>query len=203
MNHRVAFTIIGFWCGAPNNTTRPKCEESAASVCGKLKTMTQSFEDQNVRVELDKLSRHLRDLHRRILAVEREFQPGVQGLALLDRLVNDPSWAWLRPLSELISNIDHVLASREPVRAMDAAVVAGQLRSLLSGSQLDEPFNTDASGAFATRYRALLQSDATLASMHGELKMVLATLPAESELEAERLHARHQWAMRCKHRVPH
>jgi hypothetical protein len=39
--------------------------------------------------------------------------------------------------------------------------------------------------------------------MYGELKGTLASVPTESEIESERLHARHQWAMRCKHRVPH
>lgn len=166
--------------------------------------MKPPVEDKNVRDQLEILSRQLRDLHRQILAVEREFQPSVDGLALLDRLLNDPRWAWLRPLSELISNIDHVLASREPVHATEAAVVAGQLRNLLSGGQSagQSAQVANASGTFSDRYRALLQSDATLASMHGELRASLATLPAESELEAERLHARHQWAMRCKHRVP-
>jgi hypothetical protein len=33
---------------------------------------------------------------------------------------------------------------------------------------------------------------------HGELKRLLDTLPRESTNEAERLHARHQWTMRCK-----
>jgi hypothetical protein len=160
--------------------------------------------DQNFRIELEQLSRQLRELHRRILGIEREFQPEVQGLALLDRLVNDPRWAWLRPLSELISNIDHVLASREPVTSANTAVVAGQLRDLLSGRYVNEQSDSgqNVGGAFADRYRALLQVDATLASMHGQLRSSLAALPAEPELEAERLHARHQWAMRCKHRVP-
>lgn len=167
--------------------------------------MKPLIEDKNVRDQLEVLSRQLRDLHRQILAVEREFQPGANGLALLDRLLNDPRWAWLRPLSELISNIDHVLASREPVHATEAAVVAGQLRSLLSGGQGNEQSAqvSNPPVTFSARYLALLQTDATLASMHGELRASLATLPAESELEAERLHARHQWAMRCKHRVPH
>jgi hypothetical protein len=44
-----------------------------------------------------------------------------------------------------------------------------------------------------------LQQSAALASVHGELKRVLDALPAESMNESEKLHARHVWAMRCKH----
>ena len=53
---------------------------------------------------------------------------------------------------------------------------------------------------FLGRYRALLQSHPELASTHGELKGLLRSMPAEPESESERLHARHQWNMRCKHR---
>jgi hypothetical protein len=53
---------------------------------------------------------------------------------------------------------------------------------------------------FLVRYRPLLQANPALASAHGELKGMLKALPAESENEAERLHARHQWNMKCRHR---
>jgi hypothetical protein len=61
------------------------------------------------------------------------------------------------------------------------------------GDRIDE--------AFLARYRPLLQLSAALASTHGELKRLLDGLPAESENESERLHARHVWAMRCKQRL--
>lgn len=145
--------------------------------------------------ELEALSRKLQQLHSHLLDAEREFQPAVTGLALLDRLVNDPAWAWLRPLSALIADIDHVLAQQQPPTGHDRAVVAGHLRGLLSGE------GDLQNEQFLSRYRALLQMNPSLASAHGELKGMLRTMPAESDNESERLHARHQWAMRCKHRV--
>lgn len=145
--------------------------------------------------ELEALSRKLQQLHSHLLDAEREFQPAVTGLALLDRLVNDPAWAWLRPLSALIADIDHVLAQQQPPTGHDRAVVAGHLRGLLCGE------GDLQNEQFLSRYRALLQMNPSLASAHGELKGMLRTMPAESDNESERLHARHQWAMRCKHRV--
>lgn len=145
--------------------------------------------------ELELLSRKLQQLYSHLLEAEREFQPPLAALELLDRLVNDPAWAWLRPLSSLIADIDHVLAQDSPPTSHDRAVVAGHLRGLLAGE------GDLQNEQFLSHYRALLQTSLSLASAHGELKALLRTLPAESEDESERLHARHQWAMRCKHRI--
>lgn len=149
--------------------------------------------------ELEMLSRKLQQLYSHLLQAEREFQPPLAAVELLDRLVNDPAWAWLRPLSTLIADIDHVLAQSHaqghPPSEHDRAVVAAQLRGLLAGEgDLQNEL-------FLSRYRTLLQTNLSLASAHGELKGLLRMLPVEPDDESERLHARHQWAMRCKHRI--
>lgn len=149
----------------------------------------------NAAAELAMLSRKLQQLYSHLLEAEREFQPSLAGLELLDRLVNDPAWAWLRPLSALIADIDHVLAQQQPPTEYDRAVVAGHLRGLLAGE------GDLQNEQFLKRYRELLQMNLSLASAHGELKGMLRTLPEEAADEAERLHARHQWNMRCKHRI--
>lgn len=149
----------------------------------------------NATAELELLSRKLQQLYSHLLEAEREFQPPLAALDLLDRLVNDPAWAWLRPLSSLIADIDHVLAQDSAPSDHDRAVVAGHLRGLLAGE------GDLQNEQFLGHYRALLQTNLSLASAHGELKALLRTLPAESQDESERLHARHQWAMRCKHRI--
>lgn len=144
--------------------------------------------------QLETLSRKVQRLHAQLLKAEREFHPPMSGGQLLDRLVSDPAWAWLRPLSALIADVDHVLAQPAPPSDHDRAVVAAQLRGLLSGEgdMLNEQF--------LARYRPLLQSHPELASAHGEIKNILKNMPAEPENEAERLHARHQWNERCTHR---
>lgn len=144
--------------------------------------------------ELESLSGKLQKLHAQLIEVERQFHPGLAPLTLLDRLVNDPAWAWLRPLSALISDIDHVLAQNQPPTEFDRAVVAAHIRGLLAGE------GDLRNQQFLDRYLALLQLHPALVSLHGELKALLKKVPAESQDEAERLHARHQWAMRCKHR---
>lgn len=144
--------------------------------------------------ELQNLSRKLQHLHAQLLQAEKEFHPPIGGPQLLDKLVNDPAWAWLRALSALIADIDHVLAQPTGANEHDRAVVAAHLRGLLAGEGdlLNE--------TFLARYRPLLQTSSSLASTHGELKGLLKSMPMESANEAERLHARHQWNMKCKHR---
>ena len=144
---------------------------------------------------LEEVSRKLRELYSAVLTAERRFAPSGAGLELLDRLVNDPAWAWLRPLSSLIAEVDHALAQPAELSSAEGAAAAAHIRGFIfgEGDLVDD--------AFLTHYRSLLQLDHALASTHGELRKVLRALPDESLNESERLHARHQWAMRCKHRA--
>jgi hypothetical protein len=147
-----------------------------------------------LKAALENVSRKLQQLFAATLNAERRFAPSGAGLELLDRLMNDPAWAWLRPLSSLISEVDHALAQDAELSELEGAAAAAHIRGLIfgEGDQVDTEF--------LTHYRSLLQLDHALASTHGELRALLKTLPAESPNESERLHARHQWAMRRKHR---
>jgi hypothetical protein len=144
--------------------------------------------------QLETLSRKLQQVHSLALAAEKQFHPVMGEWELLDKLMKDPAWAWLRPLSALIADIDHVLSEDQPPTEYDLAVVAGHIRDLLAGKG-------ESGQAFAERYVPLLQLHTDLVAAHGELKILLKNAPSESDDEAERLHRRHQWAMRCKHQL--
>lgn len=146
-----------------------------------------------LRQDLEAVSRALQALHRQILEAEGAYLPGRSSLELLDRLLNDPGWAWLRALSALITDLDEALAKDTDLTTDDAAAAAGHVRALVFG--LGEPRDE----SFLGRYRPLLQQSAALASAHGELKRLIDALPPESQNASEKLHARHVWAMRCKH----
>jgi hypothetical protein len=145
--------------------------------------------------DLEAVSRALQAVHRQILEAEGAFLPGRTGVALLDRLLNDPEWAWLRALSRLIADLDEALSKDGNLTPGEAAAAAGHVRALVFG--LGEPRDE----AFLTRYRPLLQESAALASAHGELKRLIDALPPEPENASEKLHARHVWSMRCKHQT--
>jgi hypothetical protein len=146
-------------------------------------------------LELEAVSRVLQSVHKDILEAEGAYLPGRAGLELLDRLINDPEWAWLRSLSMLIADFDEALAAPAALTPGDAAAAASHVRALIFG--LGEPRDEQ----FLNRYRPLLQESAALASAHGELKRLIDALPPEPLNESEKLHTRHVWAMRCKHRV--
>ena len=143
---------------------------------------------------LEHLSRKLRSLHSYALAQEKTFHPAMSQVELLDKLLHDREWAWLRPLSGLIADIDAVLAFEQPPTQYDHMVAAAHTRDLLTGG------GATPHREFLERYRGLLQLSPELASTHGEIKALLQSAPSEPENEAERLHHRHGWSMRCKHR---
>ena len=147
----------------------------------------------SLRQDLEAVSRALQALHKQVLEAEGAYLPGRSSLELLDRLLNDPGWAWLRALSSLITDLDEALAKDPDVTPDEAAAAAAHVRALVFG--LGEPRDE----SFLNHYRPLLQQNAALASAHGELKRLIDALPPESQSTSEKLHARHVWAMRCKH----
>lgn len=139
------------------------------------------------------LGQQLRKVHRLVLETEQSFHAPMGQLELLDRLIKDPAWAWLRPLSSLAADVEHIAAGKPTPTPFDVAIASGHARDLFVGAGSEE------NKSFAERYLPLIQSSAELASVHGELRRLLKDAPAEPDDEAERLHLRHQWAMRCKH----
>lgn len=142
---------------------------------------------------LEEASRALRGLLGVVIAVERKFGSQQSPLALLRRIMEDPEWEWLRPLYQLIADVDHALHEGD-LPVSEIAAIGAHAGALLSG------VGAPVEQAFLDRYRALLQTDPAVAMAHSSALQAIRRLPPEADSEAERLHARHQWAMRCKHR---
>jgi hypothetical protein len=150
---------------------------------------------------LDDASRAMRSLLGVVIAVERRFGSAQSPLALLRQINDDPQWQWLRPLYQLIADIDHA-GHESNLPASEVAAIGAHALALLSG-----PKGPDAPAPieqpFLDRYRALLQTDPEVAMAHSAAVQALRKLPPEADNESERLHARHQWVMRNKHRQQH
>ena len=129
---------------------------------------------------LQSLSRILLEIHTQILDVKRRSDPGLRGVSGMNRLIHDPEWIWLRSLSSLIADVDHRIASKEPLTEAEVAGFASRAR----GTLLGQGARQDA--AFLAQYRPLFQDNAELASIHGELKHLLGRMPAGSAKEPER-----------------
>jgi hypothetical protein len=154
-------------------TFRPERFLSSSATAGKMNRMTATTDATSpLRLDLEAVSRALQALHKQILEAEGAYLPGRSSLELLDRLLNDPNWAWLRALSQLITDLDEQLAGSEEMTSSLAGAAAGRVRALVFG--LGEPRDEQ----FLNRYRPLLQESAALASAHGELKRRVDALKA-------------------------
>jgi hypothetical protein len=107
---------------------------------------------------MDKLRSALLDLHQTLIADERasyERRSGrVDGAAFLRVLIEDPAYAWLRPLSALIVSMDDEEA--------DAAALVAGTRALVRPDSTGTPFQA--------RYALLIEQSPDVAYAHGVLK---------------------------------
>ncbi|HET9705042.1 MAG TPA: hypothetical protein VFP85_13455 [Vicinamibacterales bacterium] len=124
--------------------------------------MTDS--DRALLIELRRLLLHL---HKTLIDWQRrdyEHAHGrLQTTQLLQAIFNEPSFAWLRPMSGLIVRIDEALEMKPPEVSETGPLVA-QARELVA---------PDAGSGYAQRYHAALQElpDAVLA--HRDLVTLL------------------------------
>lgn len=120
---------------------------------------------------LGELSEVLRRLHKVLLHAESD-RFGVQNepLKLLDLAINDPSFAWLRELSELIVEIDERRDSDEPTGRAEVVTYKKAVTTLVDTGSASRP-------EFRKRYLEMLQDVPAAAMMHGDLRRVLDQFP--------------------------
>jgi hypothetical protein len=125
-------------------------------------------ERAELRAALRELSKALLPLHRALIESARDdyaFAYGTSvGPAQLLRLVtDDPFFAWLKPMTSLIVEIDEM--ARVDFDAAGARAVAARVEQLFEG-------------AFSERYVPLLQRDVDAAIAHAAIRRALAKLRA-------------------------
>jgi hypothetical protein len=104
-------------------------------------------------------------------AYERDVERIQSTGQYLQLVLDDPWFAWLREISQLIVIVDETLAQKEPATAADATRLIGQARDLLLPSE---------SGSdFARHYDAAMQRDPDAVLAHGLMMQVFAELAKE------------------------
>jgi hypothetical protein len=111
-----------------------------------------------VRLALLRLHKALIDSERGVW--ERSRGP-VTSNELLKALLEDPFFAWLRPFSGLIVQIDEALAGSEAVSEPDARAFVEQARELIAVDEGDEPT--------VNRYDLVCRRDPNVLVLHVEL----------------------------------
>jgi hypothetical protein len=110
-------------------------------------------------------------LHKALLDSERTSYEIVHGpiaspAAFLQLLINDSWFAWLRPITTLVVQIDETLAAKKPpATSRDFERLVNDTRALLSPSR-------EANG-FWQRYSGVMQRDPGVAVVHGEIEKKL------------------------------
>lgn len=110
-------------------------------------------------------------LHKALLDSERTSYEIVHGplaspAAFLQLLINDSRFAWLRPITTLVVQIDEALAAKKPpASSRDFERLVNDTRALLSPSR-------EANG-FWQRYASVMQRDPGVAVVHEEIEKKL------------------------------
>lgn len=109
-------------------------------------------------------------LHKTLLEAERVRYERVQGRIagpgeFLQLVLHDSWFAWLRPLSALVVQIDEVLDEEEPATSAAITALRGQVRALLKPSEEGE--------GFGRQYHEALQEVPDVVLAHREVSRLL------------------------------
>ena len=146
-------------------------KNSAAALLWKSMELPQAAPDP-ARQRLTELRQNLLTLHKALLDSERTSYEIVHGsiaspAAFLQLLINDNWFAWLRPVTSLLVEIDEALAAKKPPRdARDFEQLIEDTRALLSPSR-------EING-FWKRYSSVVQRDPGVAVLHQQVEKQLA-----------------------------
>lgn len=115
------------------------------------------------------LRRALLRLHKVLLDWERSGYERIHGRQsshdLLRALLNDPQFAWLRPMSQLIVRIDEILSEKTPPMRNDVEAIVAQVRTLTSPKE--------AGNTYERRYDMALQEHPDAVFAHRDLLALL------------------------------
>jgi len=129
-----------------------------------------SPERAELRAALRELSKALLPLHRALIEAARDdyafaYGKSVGPAQLLQLVTDDPFFAWLKPMTALIVEIDEM--ARVDFEAEAARALARRVEQL---------FGSGADAAFGERYVQLLQREVDVAIAHAAIRRALARL---------------------------
>ncbi|BAZ01102.1 hypothetical protein NIES37_51000 [Tolypothrix tenuis PCC 7101] len=127
------------------------------------------------RINQQQFLRNLRNklltLHSCLLQIERIAYEQVRGRVtsneLLRLVISDEQFAWLHRISEMVVQIDEMLAADEPLALEDIQNLITQARNLIVPSE--------EGSTFAKKYYAALQSEPSVVMAHSDLLQLLAS----------------------------
>jgi hypothetical protein len=124
-----------------------------------------------IKKRLEEVRHALLGLHKTLVDSERVTYEKTVGKIgspnhFLQLLTNDPWFAWLHPLSQLIVSMDEALDAKEPLTDAAIGTIIKQASTLLTPSEAGE--------GFSRHYYDALQRDPDVVIGHADLMKVLA-----------------------------
>ena len=128
----------------------------------------------------DSMRARLRDLRTRLLSLHKVLLDDARAAYEMDRgriasnanllqlVINDPWFAWLHPLSELVVRMDETIEPDSPASETDGAALVDQVERLLAPAENGE--------TFARRYFEALQRQPSVVLAHADVRRVLKTM---------------------------
>ena len=128
--------------------------------------------EQN-RARLRELRAKLLQLHKVLLddaraAYEMDRGRVPSNASLLQLVINDPWFAWLHSLSELVVRIDETIEVDSPATDADAAALINEVEKLLTASENGEGFHR--------RYYDALQRQPAVVLAHADVRRVIKSM---------------------------
>ncbi len=125
-----------------------------------------------MRQRLTALREALLALHKVLLESERASYEATFGkisspYQFLQLLTNDPWFAWLAPVTQLITAMDEMLDAKEPLTAAGVDAIVAQMRTLLVATEVGE--------GFSRHYDEALQRTPDVVFAHAAMAKLLRT----------------------------
>ena len=136
--------------------------------------MTPETREQLTRVRSTLLPLHKTLLDFERLAYERAHGAIGNSYQFLQLVMSDPQFAWLRQLSEMIVEMDELLASKETINESTALALLQQARMLLTPAE--------AGSEFQKKYFAAMQESPEVVMAHSEFARVLGPARLSKEI---------------------
>jgi hypothetical protein len=121
---------------------------------------------RELRVKLLQLHKVLLDDARAAYEMDRGRVPS--NASLLQLVINDPWFAWLHSLSELVVRIDETIEADSPATDADAAALIDEVEKLLTASETGEGFHR--------RYYDALQRQPAVVMAHADVRRVIKSM---------------------------
>ncbi|HEY8185383.1 MAG TPA: hypothetical protein VIF64_04915 [Pyrinomonadaceae bacterium] len=134
---------------------------------------------EKTRQQLTSVRTVLLRLHKSLLDFERDGYERAHGkvpnsYGLLNLVMNDPWFAWLRQLSELIVEMDELLAAKEPPNDSTGIALIRQAEILLTPSE--------SGSEFQRKYFVAMQQSPEVVLAHSEFAKVLGPARLSKEI---------------------